>query len=206
MVILLLGLLLVLVEWIKKSALARVAALALALLVLPLTQPVRMINLAWERRPPLRRMRLLIFVSLSFMVACDPPVMTRRAGPVGASLDVDSQLAALADSAAAAWNRGDLEGYLAPYADSAIVVVPSGPLSGRAQLREYLKPQRSWRGPTEQHAEVRNSRTRWLDHTHVIQTAEVVVRGGEQAERHSWATAVWARTPAGWRVIHEQSF
>jgi hypothetical protein len=38
-VILLLGLLLVL-EWVKRSALARVAALVLALLVLPLIQPV----------------------------------------------------------------------------------------------------------------------------------------------------------------------
>jgi hypothetical protein len=38
-VILLLGLLLV-VEWVRRSALARVAALAMTLLVLPLTQPV----------------------------------------------------------------------------------------------------------------------------------------------------------------------
>jgi hypothetical protein len=38
-VILLLGLVLV-IEWVKRSALARVAALGLALLVLPLTMPV----------------------------------------------------------------------------------------------------------------------------------------------------------------------
>jgi hypothetical protein len=38
-VIVLIGLLLV-VEWVKRSVLARVAALALALVVLPLTQPV----------------------------------------------------------------------------------------------------------------------------------------------------------------------
>jgi uncharacterized protein (TIGR02246 family) len=50
------------------------------------------------------------------------------------------QVRALVVSQVAAWNRGDLEGFCAGYADDAVFVAPSGVTHGRdAVLARYLK-------------------------------------------------------------------
>ena len=138
------------------------------------------------------------------ILACEAPATPRSLAADTTS--VYAEIATLSQSGVAAWNRGDLDGYLAPYADSIVVVTPKGTLTTKAELRQLMQGQQAWRGRPPREAGLRNSQFRLLDATHVVQTAEVVLRGGDQPEGGSWLTAIWAHTAAGWRVIHEQSF
>lgn len=150
-------------------------------------------------------MKLLAFIACaSVTIACGS-----RSPPARSAADtagVNRDITALSNSGVEAWNRGDLDAYLAPYADSVVIVTASGPLTNKAQLRELMQGQQAWGGRPLREARLRGSRLRWLDSSHVVQTAEVVLQGGDQPDAQSWLTAVWAHTAAGWRVIHEQSF
>ena len=44
-----------------------------------------------------------------------------------------------------------------------------------------------------------------LDPNAVLMTGRFILSGGEEAEQSGWFTLVWARTPEGWRVIHDHS-
>ena len=46
-----------------------------------------------------------------------------------------AEVYALIDAQVAAWNRGDLDGFCAPYADDALFVSPTGLTRGRASVR-----------------------------------------------------------------------
>ena len=74
-------------------------------------------------------------------VAAGDPVGTSllppSAGAVTARLEVEARLGAQRD----AWNRGDLDGFCADYADDAVFLSPSGLTRGRAEvLARYRSP------------------------------------------------------------------
>ena len=116
-------------------------------------------------------------------------------------------LAVESDSAVAAWNRGDLAAYLAPFADSVVVVYPEGPETGRDRVEARQRRNQPWGGnpPTMQARVGRHSVTRLADDL-AIQTVEVLLQPARLTPRSAWVTAVWRRLPEGWRVVHEQSF
>ncbi len=128
-----------------------------------------------------------------------------------AARETDSALAAYvaaqAASGAAAWNRGDLAAFLAPYADSVVMVYPTGPLIGRDRLEALQRANVAWNGtqPIEQ-AAIGKSQLRRIGPDDALQTAEIILRRPAGEERRLWSTVVWKRTSTGWRVVHEQSF
>ena len=148
-----------------------------------------------------RRSVLLLFAGVA---AC-----TQRDHRAGIETDTALALyvAAQADSGAAAWNRGDLRAFLAPYADSVVIVYPDGPLVGRDRLEAVQRANAAWNGarPPEQ-AAIGKSRLRRIGPGDALQTVEIILRRPGGGERRLWSTVLWTRTSAGWRVVHEQSF
>ena len=129
------------------------------------------------------------------------------ASPVETDSALAQYVAAQAESGAAAWNRGDLTAFLAPYADSVVVVYPDGPIVGRDRLVALQRANVEWNGvPAVEQASRGASRMHRIAPDDALQIAEIVLRRTTGAERRLWATVLWHRTRTGWRVVHEQSF
>jgi len=105
---------------------------------------------------------------------------------------------------AAAWNRGDIEGHVATYADSAEFMAP-GPLVGRDRIRESLL-RSFWReGRPLQQLRYEQVAIRRLGADHALMTGRFVLSGGGRPDRSGWFTLVWAWTDGGWKIVHDHS-
>ncbi len=126
-----------------------------------------------------------------------------RARPAEQAGAVAAVRAAL-DTSVAAWNRGDLDGHVAVYADSA-VFRPSGEARGPIQARRNFV--QFFARPTERPRLTLDSLVvSTMGADHVLATGQYVLTGGTVAvPRRGWFTEVWARTPQGWRIILDHS-
>jgi beta-aspartyl-peptidase (threonine type) len=102
------------------------------------------------------------------------------------------------------WNRGDLEGFIAPYDEQTTFVTPGG-LIGREALRARYASRYFTGGQPDQQLRFEQLTVRALGADHALMTGRFVLAGGGKAEQTGWFTLVWARTPAGWRIIHDHS-
>ena len=144
--------------------------------------------------------RLVILIALAAGACAHAPV-SRVAMPRAADR---AAIMALQQEIAAAWNRADLAGHVAAYADSAEFMAP-GPVVGRDRIRESLEGS-FWRdGRPVQDLRFENTNLRWLGHDHALMTGRFVLFGGGRDERSGWFTLVWERTPEGWRIVHDHS-
>ena len=113
--------------------------------------------------------------------------------------------AALARSAEA-WNRDDLDGHVAVYADSATVMSPTGPVrAGPSQAREHFARYFSPEGRALQHLRLERVEVRPLGLDHALVTGRYVLSGGGLPERAGWFSLTWARTAEGWRIVHDHA-
>ena len=109
------------------------------------------------------------------------------------------------DSTAAGWNRGDLAPYLAAYTDSATEMLGTGPAGGRDAIEKTMR-EGFWRtGRPVQQLRYEHLDVRLLGGGHALVTGEYVLSGGGRPDRSGWFTTIWARTRAGWRMIHDHS-
>ncbi len=109
------------------------------------------------------------------------------------------------DASAAAWNRGDLDGHVALYTDSAAMMGKNGPIVGRAVIRGLLE-RGFWTGgqPAQQLAFDQLVVT-MLGRDHAMLTGKCLLTGGGKPEYSCRFTTIWERTTAGWRIIHDHS-
>lgn len=147
----------------------------------------------------------LVIASVTFQTSC-----VSRPSAVGVATtpakEATRAIALVSQTCADAWNRGDLKGYLAPYADDVVMVYESGPEKGIGLLEARLRRSQRWDGQRPQNlARIGHSEVSLLDPDHALQTAEIIIREPAR-EVHLWATALLKRTNRGWIVIHEQSF
>lgn len=118
----------------------------------------------------------------------------------GIEASVSAMLAASADG----WNDGDLDAFLAMYAESSTtsLVTPDGLVEGLDQIRE-------WYGPAFQPGARRDSmRVEELDIRQLppligVVTGRRVFRVGDIDARSDWVTMIVRRVGDGWRVLHE---
>lgn len=131
-------------------------------------------------------------------------VAVRRGAPADlAGVDREAILS-LEAGTAAAWNRADLDAHVAAYADSAVFMAP-GPVVGRERTRASLA-RGFWRdGRPVQQLRYEQLALRSLGDDHALMTGRFVRLGGGRADRSDWFTLVWARTPDGWRIVHDHS-
>ena len=142
-----------------------------------------------------------MLVTALLAVACSRPPATAGPTPAPAAAEIRAVL----DSTAAGWNRADLSRYLWAYADSATAMGTNGPERGVAAIEAQMR-RGFWRtGRPLQVLHYEHVEVRPLGADHALVTGQYVLTGGGQAQRTGWFTTVWARTPAGWRMIHDHS-
>ena len=134
-----------------------------------------------------------------------PPLLTAPLpGPrLGRADDADirRQLQSTAD----AWNRADLAGHVAPYADSAAFMTGRGPMIGREKIESSLR-RGFWRdGKPLQTLRYEHVSVRALGRDHALVTGRFVLTGGGREDASGWFSLVWERGPGGWREIHDHS-
>jgi ketosteroid isomerase-like protein len=110
------------------------------------------------------------------------------------------------EESAAAWNRGDLEGYLSDYADA-----PSTTYVGRRGLVTGLEGIRAVYAPAFAPGAARDSlrfedvRVRSLPPLAGIVTARWILHDGDEITASGPLTLVVRRLGSGWKVIHDHS-
>jgi ketosteroid isomerase-like protein len=112
---------------------------------------------------------------------------------------------AVLDTSSAGWNRGELPVYLYAYTDSATTMGPTGLVHGVNAIGDQME-KGFWRsGRPIQALQYEHLVIRPLGPDYALVTGQYVLRGGGRPNRTGWFTTVWARTRAGWRMIHDQS-
>jgi len=145
--------------------------------------------------------RLAAVAALILATACATASRGAAPDPSRAAAEIRGEL----DSTAAGWNRGDLAGYLQAYDDSIVSRGADGFVRGKAAAETVMR-QGFWRaGRPEQQLRYEHVEVRPLGGGHALVTGQYVLSGAGKPDRTGWFTTVWARTAAGWRMIHDHS-
>ena len=108
------------------------------------------------------------------------------------------------DAMVEAWNRDDLEGHVAGYADDATYTAGNAVLRGRKAIVGTLG---GFRTPDGLYGDLRfeDVAMRALGGDHALVTGRYVLTAPGQPDRSGRFTLVMARTGAGWRAVHDHS-
>ena len=123
------------------------------------------------------------------------------------SADVPQHLVQLMHESAAAWNRADLEGFLATYADDArTAFVGSRVTLGLDSIRaNYVRNYFSSGKPRDELA-FDELDTRMLGPDHALMRGRCILTNpADNTKQYCRYTLVWERRPEGWRIIHDHS-
>lgn len=149
-------------------------------------------------------MRCLWALAAVLLGACAPGAPPATLAPP--SWPVDSlALVAAVQASADAWNRGDLDGHLALYTDSATFLTRQGLRLGVAATRAAFA-RTYFRGARPiQTLRFEELAARPLGRDAALLTGRFVLEGGGEPTRSGWFTLVWVRTARGWRVVHDHT-
>jgi uncharacterized protein (TIGR02246 family) len=117
----------------------------------------------------------------------------------------DSAIRAALQAATDAWNRADLAGHVASYADSATFMTHNGPVPGRDQIAAALGRGFWASGRPRQQLRFEQVVVRPLGTGFALVTGHFVLFGGGEPDKSGWFSLTWARTDEGWRIIHDHS-
>ncbi|WP_374943022.1 YybH family protein [Sphingomonas sp.] len=111
--------------------------------------------------------------------------------------------AAMAASAAG-WNAGDLDRFMAIYADDAVYVTSKGLVRGKAAIADRYRGSFAKGGNTRGSLSFRMLGERTIDATHRILFARWTLTGATTAES-GMTTLVFERRGAAWRIVADHS-
>ncbi len=161
--------------------------------------PARVIACKWEAG----QRRYLIVVTFGLLIgsACS--------GADGIAEDpgqLQSAVDSLLRTSAAAWNGGDLDGFLLWYRRGAetTFIGSSGLLHGWEAIRERYAP-RFAPGASRDSLRFEGLETRPLGDARALATARYVLFRGDSTTSTGVFTLVLEETPQGWRIIHDHS-
>jgi uncharacterized protein (TIGR02246 family) len=117
----------------------------------------------------------------------------------------DAEIRAVLDSTAAGWNRGELAIYMAAYADTTTSMGAHGLERGLAPIEAGMRAGFWKTGRPLQNLHYEHVDVRFLGRDDALVTGQFVLTGGGRPDRTGFFTTVWARTRAGWRMIHDHS-
>jgi uncharacterized protein (TIGR02246 family) len=121
-----------------------------------------------------------------------------------ASADVGVELEAALQATAAAWNAGDIDAFMAPYADSATYMTSAGLIGVDAMRARYLSKYFTGTAPDQQ-LRFDQVQVRPLGDNHALLTGRFTLTGGGKADQTGRYSLVWVREPSGWRILHDHS-
>lgn len=131
-------------------------------------------------------------------VAVDPSPSALDPARLSEVLDVQFQ------AARSAWNRGDLEAFLALYAEDATFVDGRRPQRGIAWIRSNYAPAFA-SGAIRDSLEIKEFTARPLSTTLALVTARYVLyRGGKTTQSGPFTVIMEERTD-GWKILHDHS-
>jgi ketosteroid isomerase-like protein len=102
------------------------------------------------------------------------------------------------------WNAGDLDGFIAPYAEDTTFMTPGG-LIGRDAMRTRYQTRYFTGSRPDQQLRFEQLAVTPLGDRHALMTGRFVLSGGGKPEQSGRFTLVWAHTAAGWRIVHDHS-
>lgn len=143
---------------------------------------------------------------LASLAGCAPGLRAPTPAPAE---DRAAEIVSLMQTSADAWNRGDLDGFLLPYLDSAetTFVGRSGLLRGKEAIRAtYLRSY--WKdGPPASTLAFRDIEVRPLGAEHALTVGHYLLTrpGAGTPLGEGIFSLVMVRTPAGWRILHDHS-
>lgn len=157
-------------------------------------------------RPPLTA-ALVLAVGLA---GAPRPSLAAGAAHVRTTAVSDRQaIADVLDRSAAAWTRGDLDGFMACYEDGpeTTYIRPDGPVRGAAAVRAMyaarFKP--GGRGMGRLTTELLDVRGLGTDYALVTGRYRLERIAAEGGEAHGVFTLVFRRGPSGWRIISDHT-
>ncbi len=116
----------------------------------------------------------------------------------------DDDLAGRLHATATAWNTGDLDAFVAPYAETATYMTPAGPIGKAAMLTRYRARYFTGSRPDQQ-LRFEDVVVRPLGEGHALMTGRYVLTGGGKPELTGRFTLVWAKLAEGWGILHDHS-
>lgn len=123
---------------------------------------------------------------------------------------VTTAIVAELDASAEAWNRGELDGFVAPYlvSDQTTFVGSRGVTRGHAAVRSAFE-RAYWKDGQRPEGALRFSEVevRPLGERHALAVGRYTLtdrRDGRQTATGIFSL-VWVRTDAGWRILHDHS-
>lgn len=125
---------------------------------------------------------------------------------MGEEEDLERSIETMLQRSADAWNGGDLDGFLAAYADGASTsfMTPDGPIYGRASIRASYAPLFG-PGATRDSLRLEDVNVRPLPPLIGIVTGRYVLEREGTVTDSGWFTVVVRRAGDGWRIVHDHS-
>ena len=121
-----------------------------------------------------------------------------------ATADAGPELEAALQATAAAWNRADIDGFMAPYAPDATYMTPAGVIGVPAMRARYLAKYFTGSKPDQQ-LRFDQLDVRALGAEHALMTGRFTLAGGGKPEQTGRFSLVWVRSGQGWKIVHDHS-
>lgn len=121
--------------------------------------------------------------------------------------DVPQHLTQLMNESAAAWNRGDLDGFLETYADdSQTVFMGNPPTLGLDSIRARYQRTYFRSGRPRDQLTFDELVTRMLGPNHALMRGRCILTNpADNSKTYCRYTLIWEHRPEGWRIIHDHS-
>ena len=147
---------------------------------------------------------VLLTAGVCLATACASAGVERGGDTVSAA--TQQELARLMDESAVAWNRGDLDAFLATYKDDDLTAFMAPQITyGLPEIkaryaRSYFKD-----GKPKAQLSFGDLKFRKLGASHVLMTGRWYLAEPEDKKTEGYYTLIWENTPAGWKMIHDHS-
>lgn len=129
-----------------------------------------------------------------------------RSGAPAVGSETQQQLTAAMHESAAAWNRGDLDAFLAVYKDEAATAFMAPQITyGIPDIKARYARSYFRDGKPKAQLTYDDLKFRPLGEGHVLMTGRWHLADPDGKVQHGYYTLVWEKTTAGWRIIHDHS-
>lgn len=114
------------------------------------------------------------------------------------------QVMAAMEASAAGWNVGNLDRFVAVYADDATFVIKGGVLRGKAAIADRYRPSFTGSGNTRGKLSFEPVAFRTIGPAQQLLIARWQLTGIAKDES-GMTTLLWERRPVGWRIVADHS-